>query len=257
MFTRPRGSRNATFESLETALNDRNASANVSALVFPRFAGTAARAPFFAPAAVAVAGLNSPVHNFGVAQAFGGRGATFSSSVTGSSELVFLSPPCSASVRALCCSFESSCALSGRDFAVSLWTAFGIAGITGTAGRVDRWEGFGATGVASPGTGKDGCWSDEGVVGLVDSSRSDVGWLVEGVSGRGAAASPLAAGIVGSSTGSAERWDCGLLFRRALLAGQGRSGCDNHGNYWISARGDVRRRWASYWRSERTLQGFL
>ena len=138
MFTRPRGSRNATFESLETVLNDRNASANVSALVFPKFAGTEARAPFFAASAAAVAGLNSPVHNFGVAQAFGGGGATFSSSVTGSSELVFLSPPCSATVSALCCGFELSWASSDTGFAVSFWTAFGIAGITGTAGRVDR-----------------------------------------------------------------------------------------------------------------------
>jgi hypothetical protein len=51
------------------------------------------------------------------------------------------------------------------------------------------------------------------VVGLVDSSRSDVGWLVEGVSGRVAwvsdctesTVSVLVARIVGSSTASADR----------------------------------------------------
>jgi hypothetical protein len=51
------------------------------------------------------------------------------------------------------------------------------------------------------------------VVGFVDWSRSDVGWLVKGVSGCGACvfgsvdsiASALVAGMAGSSTGSADR----------------------------------------------------
>jgi hypothetical protein len=78
---------------------------------------------------------------------------------------------------------------------------------------------------------------------LVDSPRSDVGWLVEGVSGRVAwvsdctesTASALVARMVGSSTASAESWVCCLLFRLAFLAGQGKSGCDNHGSYSVSA----------------------
>jgi hypothetical protein len=37
--------------------------------------------------------------------------------------------------------------------------------------------------VVSPGAGKDGCCTEDGVVGFVDSARSDAGWLVEGVSG--------------------------------------------------------------------------
>lgn len=127
-----------TFESLATALNDRNASANVSAFVLPKFADAAARVPFFAPAAPAEAGLNSPVHNFGVAHAFEGGGASFSSSVEGWSEVEFSSPFCSASGISLCCDLETSCAFSDTGFAVSFDTAFGTAGMTGTAGTVDR-----------------------------------------------------------------------------------------------------------------------
>lgn len=69
------------------ALNDRNASAKVSAFVFPKVAGTVGRIPSFVPEAVPVAGLNNPAHSFGVAQAFGG-GPALGSSVNGPSEAV-------------------------------------------------------------------------------------------------------------------------------------------------------------------------
>jgi hypothetical protein len=39
--------------------------------------------------------------------------------------------------------------------------------------------------VVSPAAGKDGCCTEEGVVGFVDSVASEAGRLVEGVSGRG------------------------------------------------------------------------
>ncbi len=46
--------------------------------------------------------------------------------------------------------------------------------------------------VCTDGTEADGrvdvCWSEEGVVGVVDAASSDGGWAVEGVSGRAAAA---------------------------------------------------------------------
>jgi hypothetical protein len=62
--------------------------------------------------------------------------------------------------------------------------AFRKAGMIGTAGRADL-VGFGATGVISPAAGNEDCCVEEGVVGFVDSAASDVGRLVEGVSGRG------------------------------------------------------------------------
>ena len=154
MLTRPRGSRKVTFASLETALNDRNASAKVSALIFPKFAGAEVREPFLVARVAAVVGLNSPVHSFGVVQAFGGV-ATLGSSGSGSSKVAFLSPSCSSGIAL--CIFRLSCVFSGTDLKASFVTDFGIAGMTGTAGNVDRCDGFGATGVASLGTGWDGC----------------------------------------------------------------------------------------------------
>jgi hypothetical protein len=124
-------------DSLETALNDFNASANVSALVFPRFAGRAVRTPFFVPGAVVVAELNNPVHNFGVAQAFVEAEGALVSSATGWVEMTLLSSPCSVSGVDIC-GFASSSAFSAAGFGASLGTDLGIAGITGMAGKVDR-----------------------------------------------------------------------------------------------------------------------
>jgi hypothetical protein len=152
---RPRGSRKVTLELSETALNDRNASAKVSALVFPKPGSRAVCVSFFVPGAVAVAGLNNPVHNFGVAQAFGAGEAAAVSSVPGSAEGALSSPSCLTSGAEICCDFESSGTFSDTDFAVSLETDLGMAGITGTAGRVDRCAGLGATGVVSPGAASD------------------------------------------------------------------------------------------------------
>lgn len=239
MLTRPRGSRNVTFESLDRALNDRNVSAKVSALDFPKLGSRAVWAPFFEVGAAAVAGLNRPVHNFGVVQAFGGGEAILASSFSSSAELAFLLPSCSVGGVEVCCGFGLSSAFSDTGFGESFGVDLGIAGIKGTAGTVDRWDGFGTMGVVSPGTGSVECCIEDGVVGFVDSACSDVAWLVKGVSGRcaavsdgtGCVASALGAcWMIGSSTGSADRWACGFLFRRGFLAGQGRSGCDNHGS---------------------------
>lgn len=58
-----------------------------------------------------------------------------------------------------------------------------MAGMIGTAGFADRVA-LEATGVVSPAAGIDGCCTEDGVVGLVDSAWSEGGWLVDGVSGR-------------------------------------------------------------------------
>jgi hypothetical protein len=124
-------------DSLETALNDLNASANVSPLVFPRFAGMAVGTPFFAPGAVVVAELNNPVHNFGVAQAFVEAEGVLASSAMGWVELTLLWTSCSVSGVDIC-GFVSSSVFSTTGFGESLGIDLGIAGITGIAGKVAR-----------------------------------------------------------------------------------------------------------------------
>lgn len=157
MLTRPLGSRKVTLELSETALNDRKASAKVSALVFPKLGGRAVCVSFFVPGTVAVAGLNNPVHNFGVAQAFGVGEIVAVSSISGSVERALSSRSCLASGAESPCESESSAIFSDTGFGPSLDTDFGMAGITGTAGTVDRCAGFRAMGVVSP-----GAVSDEG-----------------------------------------------------------------------------------------------
>ena len=100
------------------------------------------------------------------------------SSDTGASEVF---STCSISAGALI-----NCGSSRTEvtFGESRATAFGRAGIIGTAGKADL-VGLGATGVVSPGAGNEGCWVDDGVVGFVDSAASEAGWLVYGVSGWG------------------------------------------------------------------------
>jgi hypothetical protein len=128
VFTRPRGSRKATFESGEIALKDPNASARDSELVLLK-PGVAAARPDSLDAAVGVvaAGLKSPVHSFGVVHAFGAA-TSLTSSVA----------PCSVSALVISCSpsmvgFCGSSALSSKtSLGVSRGTVFGIAGITGT-----------------------------------------------------------------------------------------------------------------------------
>jgi hypothetical protein len=78
------------------------------------------------------------------------------------------------------------------------------------------------------------------VVGCVESVSSDVGRFVEGVSGRGivvsvvlrsSVSSLVTCCIMGSSTGSADSCEACFFLRRARLAGHGRSGRENQGNY--------------------------
>lgn len=107
-------------------------------MLFPKLGGMAARAPFGAVDAVALSGLNSPVHNFGVVQALGGGETTLGSSVPDLAEAGAFSPSCSASGAGVCCGFGSSGAFSDTGFEASLETVLGTAGITGTAGKVDR-----------------------------------------------------------------------------------------------------------------------
>lgn len=235
MLTRPRGSRKATFASLDTALNDLKASASDSEFVLLKV-GAAAFCPPSLEGVVdmAVAGLNSPVHSFGVVQAFGAAAPLLSSVGADSpSALVDCVTFSSTSVE----SFTSSVESPDAGLTASRDTVLGNAGITGT---VTFW-GFGAIGVVSPPTGML-CCIEDGVVGLVDSSCSDAGWLVVGVSGRGMVASAVVCwfsdigsgsevDIVGSSTGSPESCVAAFRFLRALLAGQGRSGLDSQGNW--------------------------
>lgn len=216
MLTSPRGSKNVTFESLDTALNDLNAWARDSEFDFPRVETEGP--PLFVAADddVVAAGLKRPAHALGLAQALGGGEITLASSVAVSSDLApsVLFSVCSTSATAFC-DCGSSRAFSDGALEESRATAFGRAGMIGTAGKADL-VGFGATGVVSPAAGNDGCCVEEGVVGLVDSAASEVGRLVEGVSGRGirgsvgASSSVSALGPVcscwmfGSSTGSAD-----------------------------------------------------
>lgn len=241
VFTRPRGSRNATFESGDTAAKDLNASARDSEFVLLKL-GFAAASPDSLEAAVDVtaAGLKRPVHNLGVVQAFGAA-TSFTSSVTLCSGSAFVtSSPSSMTVFGFSSTLSSEATLGA-----SRGTAFGIAGTTGT---VDFCDCFGATGVVSPPVGRN-CCMEEGVVGLVDPAFSDPGRLVKGVSGRGTSVSTggssLASGVgrcstsgsgvvpcamTGSSTGSADRCCVPFRFLRARLAGQGRSGLESHGS---------------------------
>jgi hypothetical protein len=93
------------------------------------------------------------------------------------------------------------------------------------------------------------CCMEEGVVGFVEFVPSEGGWLVEGVSGRGIAASAgdgssmsrVAAWISGSETGSADKGVAGFLFLRARRAGHERSGLENQGNYAFSDMSRVER----------------
>lgn len=130
----------------------------------------------------------------------------------------------------------------GRE--ASLGRVLGIAGMTGRAGAAGL-DAFGTTGVVSPGAGIDEGCTEDGVVGLVDDSAcSDVGWLVEGVSGRGtdvsdgiaSSISVLAAcRMFGSSTGSADSSvECFFLLR-TRLAGKGSSGLESQGNCVVLA----------------------
>ncbi len=170
MFTRPRGSRKATFDSLEIALNNLNASASDSEFVLPK-PGAAAARPDSLEAAVDVvtAGLKRPVHSFGVVQAFGAGSLTSSvapGSASATSAFAASGPPSVADPRG------SSPVFSGAGLGDSREAAFGIAGTTGT---VDLCDFFGATGVVSPPAGIECCCIEDGVVGLVDSVFSDAG----------------------------------------------------------------------------------
>jgi len=104
---------------------------------------------------------------------------------------------------------------------------------------------LGAIGVASPGTGKEDCAADDGVVGFVEAASSEAGRLVEGVSGRaiGVSGDVVVSGsnssiststscwIVGSSTASADNSTFCFLLLRARLAGHGRSDLESQGSY--------------------------
>ncbi len=241
VFTRPRGSRNATFESGDKAAKDLSASARDSEFVLLK-PGFIAASPDSLEAAVDVtaAGLKRPVHNLGVVQAFGAA-LSFNTSVTLCSGSAFVtSPPSSLTVFGFSSTLSSEATLGA-----SRGAAFGTAGTTGI---VDFWDCLGATGVVSPPAGTN-CGIEEGVVGLVDWAFSDPGRLVTGVSGRGtsvsAGGSSLASGvgrwstsgsglvpcaIIGSSTGSADRCCVPFRFLRARLTGQGRSGLESHGS---------------------------
>src|SRR4051794_30818380 len=90
VLTRPLGSRKAILESFASALKERNASANDSAFFLPNPAEPFCCPPLTAEVAEAAPDdPKSPVHALGVAQAFGGGGVAFASSVAGS----FTSPP--------------------------------------------------------------------------------------------------------------------------------------------------------------------
>ena len=241
MLTSPRGSKNATFESLDTASNDLSASAKDSALDFPKL-GAVVFPPLLDAAEEAVAGLNRPAQAFGLAQALGGGEMIVACSAGAS--LTTVAPSlfsfCSASGIAFS-TCGSSGAFSDTILVGSRATAFGSAGITGTAGKVDLL-GFGATGVVSPGAGNEGCCIEDGVVGFVDSVASEAGRLVEGVSGRGSVGSARAGSsvsalgpgwscwMIGSFTGSADNCGACFFFRLGFLAGHGASGWDNQGN---------------------------
>jgi len=155
---RPRGSRNATFDSFDVALNDLRASANDSALFLPRVE-TRADWPgsLLAELDVAAVGLKMPVHNFGVVQAFGGGEATLMLSVPVSSDadVAMLPPSCSKSGTDACWGCELSDNFSAAGFEVSRGRVLGMAGTIGTGGTIGLWEAFGAIGVASPGAGID------------------------------------------------------------------------------------------------------
>jgi hypothetical protein len=80
--------RKATLESFEVASNVFKASAKDSLFDIPKLETFPAEASDFIGKEVAEDGLNSPVHAFGVDQAFGGGGAGFGSSVIISAEEV-------------------------------------------------------------------------------------------------------------------------------------------------------------------------
>ena len=79
-------------------------------------------------------------------------------------------------------------------------------------------------------------------MGVVELVPSDWGWFVDGVSGRGIAASDVSAeevssifnifpnGFRGSFTDSAGSSDVGFLLLLDRLVGHGRSGLENQGN---------------------------
>lgn len=62
-----------TFESVDTALKDFNASARDSAFDFPKVEAAVTPPLLAAVEDVAAAGLKRPAHAFGLAQAFGGE----------------------------------------------------------------------------------------------------------------------------------------------------------------------------------------
>jgi hypothetical protein len=176
----PRGSKKATFESLDTALNDLNASATDSELDFPKVETDSP--PLFVTDDVV--GLKIPAHVFGFCQALGGGEIVLVSSVVSSDlEASALSSICSTSTTAFGdCVPSTAFSEGGLDEGCA--TARGKAGMIGTAGKAG-FVGFEATGVVSPAAGNEVCCAEEGVVGFVDSAASEVGRLVEGVSGRG------------------------------------------------------------------------
>jgi hypothetical protein len=152
VFTRPRGSRNATFASAEVALNSFKVSAKDSAFL-PLNVGTATDPESLCgPEDVVAAGLKSPVHSFGVVQAFGGGRATGTSSVEvwSEAELLGLFSACSILVAGVSCCCGSSVIFSGTGFGLSRGRDLGMAGIIGTAGMVDLCGAFGAPGVILP-----------------------------------------------------------------------------------------------------------
>lgn len=185
VLTSPRGSRNESFESLDSALKDLNASARDSDMDFPKVETVPCTPLLAADKEAVAAGLKRPAHAFGLAQALGGgemalASSAWVSSTAGICVLVSVCPTSAVGIWGC----GSSWAFSDGGLEEFRATAFGKAGMMGTAGKANL-VGFGATGVVSPAAGKEGCCVDDGVVGFVESAASEAGWLVEGVSGRG------------------------------------------------------------------------
>lgn len=198
--------------------------------------------PFAVVADTRVDALKRPVHSFGAS--FDEGDFTLESSSSGADAF----PPSQIDATDTDSSAKGGAMTASPEFRSVLVDpvdmreiVFGTTGTIGIAATCLVGGLVCADGAAADGS-IDVCWSDEGVVGVVETACSDGGWVVEGVSGRAAASGSVSVvseapwelgviGILGSSTASADA--CGTfrpLRLLGILAGQGRSGRDNHGS---------------------------